>query len=223
MKIIDIPRSGSAGSVTSSRNRAGQYTRNRRSPVQPIGTGRRAIIRAAFSAASVAWAALTDAQRYAWSAFADSFPYVDSLGQTIKLTGHQLFVAAGTQLINCGQGLPTDAPPSAAIFSAAGSALTVLTDTPTMIVGLSSDGSAADFNVVQVSPPVSAGRMFNGRWWQVAVAAGNVATVDIQAAYAAEFGAVSVGQKVFCKVTPVSQYGLTGTSVISSLICEAGV
>ena len=39
MKILDVPQSGSLGGQTSSHNRAGQYRRARRSPVQPTGTG----------------------------------------------------------------------------------------------------------------------------------------------------------------------------------------
>lgn len=221
MKIIDIPRSGSAGSVTSSRNRAGQYTRNRRAPVQPIGSGRRAAIRSAFSAATQAWSALTDAQRSAWAGFADGYPYIDSLGQTIKLTGHQMYVACATQLLNCGGDLPSDPPASTEIQSAAGAAFNELNSAPSMEVTLPAGGVAEDFFILQLSPQMSAGRMFNGRWWQAAVIPANTLGAYTVTTYTAEFGALVAGKKVFGKLTPVNQYGLTGTPVIFSGIVVA--
>ena len=96
MKILTAPSSGSIAGTTYSHNRAGQYTRNRRSPVQPVGTGRRGVIRAAFGAASSAWGALTPIVQANWTAYANGHPYTDSLGQSIKLTGHQMYVAVNT-------------------------------------------------------------------------------------------------------------------------------
>lgn len=221
MKIIDIPRSGSAGSVTSSRNRAGQYTRNRRSPTQPIGSGRRADIRAAFSAATKGWSDLTDAQRMAWAAFADTYPYQDSLGQTIKLTGHQLYVACGTQLLNCGEPLPTDAPTSGVTPSVSAVTVSIAVGTSAFQVDATNDGTANDFLLIQVSPPMSAGRMFNGRWWQADSVDPTVGPYNVWAAYIAEFGTPAVGQKVFVKVTPVAENGLTGTPFITSALVAA--
>src|SRR6516162_7143681 len=107
MKFLGVPSSGSIAGTVFSHNRAGQYQRNRRAPVQPVGTGRRAFVRANFSAASTAWAALTAANQAAWIAFANSHPITDSLGQSITLTGQQMYVAVGAQLLNCGQTLPT--------------------------------------------------------------------------------------------------------------------
>ena len=74
MKILDIPRSGSYAGITSSRNRFGQYVRNRRAPVQPIGTGRRAFIRSAFGNASTSWAGLTAEEQEAWIQFRGRTP-----------------------------------------------------------------------------------------------------------------------------------------------------
>jgi hypothetical protein len=212
MKIIDIPRSGSVASDTSSRNRAGQYVRNRRAPTQPLGTGRRAEIRAAFGSASQGWSGLTDAQRSAWIGFADTYPYVDSLGQTIKLTGHQLYVAIGTQLLNCGQALPTNPPGDTTIPVITDIEALATAGSPELSATFATTGTAADFLLVQVSPQMSAGRSFNGRWWQAAVIPGNDADFNVITQYVPEFGALVEGRKVFLRLTPVNQYGCTGAS-----------
>ena len=114
MKYLGAPQSGSQANTTASHNRAGQYYRNRRSPVQPVGTGRRAFVRSSFGAASAAWAALSGAAQASRIAYANSHPITDSLGQSITLTGHQMYVGVGVSLLNVGQALPTAVPVSSA-------------------------------------------------------------------------------------------------------------
>ena len=116
MKFLGVPRSGTIAGTTSSHNRAGQYTRNRRSPVQPVHWA--TVFHSGFFwSASSAWASLSGAAQAAWISYADSHPYVDRLGQAIKLTGQQMYVAIGTQLLNCGSALPTSTPASVSVLS----------------------------------------------------------------------------------------------------------
>lgn len=215
MKILDIPRSGSYAGVTSSHNRAGQYVRNRRSPVQPVGTGRRAFIRQAFGAASTAWAGLTGPQQAAWAAYAAAHPITDSLGQSITLTGQQSYVGITVQLRNVGS-TPTVPPPvSSVVFSAGAPTFTAvsagaITFTPT---GL---GGATDFLLVAFSAPLSSGVSFNKTFWQEGHVAGNSIAADVvTTAYQAQFGVPPVGTRIFYRATPVNQYGVTGTPVIA--------
>jgi hypothetical protein len=197
--------------TTYSHNRAGQYMRNRRKPVQPVGTGRRGVIKAAFGAASSAWAALSATVQAAWTTYADGHPYVDALGQSIKLTGHQMYVAINTMLINCGHVQSSAIPASDSVFPAGFSAFTAvaggaLTLTP------NGAGSADDFLCVALSRPQSGGRSFCKTFWQQTVLAGNVvAATVLTAAYVAQFGAVAAGQRIFYRLTPVNQYGVAGT------------
>lgn len=210
MKILSDPSSGSIGGVTHSHNRAGQYTRARRTPVQPVGTGRRGVIRAAFGSASSAWSALTASVQAAWQSYANGHPYSDSLGQAIKLTGHQMYVAINTMLINCGQAISSSIPVTDTVFSAQFTAFTAvhagaLTLTP---AGL---GQATDFLLIGLSAPQSGGRSFCKTFWQYGHVAGNVvAATVLTTAYVAQFGAVSAGQRIFYRLTPVNQYGVRG-------------
>lgn len=215
MKVLTIPQSGSIAGTTASHNRAGQYLRNRRTPVNTVGTGRRAAIRTAFGSAAKGYAGLTGAQQAAWSAYAAMYPITDALGSSIILTGQQMYVAINTQLLNCGQAQSTTPPLSNVVASAGVPTLTVvsagaITLTPT---GL---GGASDFALYAFSAPQSSGTSFCKTFWQAGKAAGNSTTAIVAtAAYHAQFGTPAVGNRVFYKVTPVNQYGVTGTPYIS--------
>jgi hypothetical protein len=218
MKYLGAPQSGSQANTTASHNRAGQYYRNRRSPVQPVGTGRRAFIRSAFGAASAAWAALTAANQAAWIAYANSHPITDALGQSITLTGHQMFVSVATQLQNVGAALPTIPPVSSATVAPAFSVFTV-THLGVITLTLTPSGGASDYVLISFSAPVSAGVTFQKTFWQQTHVPGNsVGGATYGTAYVVQFGTIPAGSKVFLKLTPVNQYGVTGTPLIASAI-----
>lgn len=215
MKFLGAPSSGSIAGTTSSHNRAGQYTRNRRAPTQPVGTGRRAAIRTAFGAAAKGYAGLTGSQQAAWSAYAAMYPITDALGQSITLTGQQMYVAINTQLLNCGTVQSATPPVSNVVASAGVPTLAVvsagaITLTPT---GL---GAAGDFQLYAFSAPQSSGTSFCKVFWQAGHVAGNSAVAIVATtAYHTQFGIPAVGNRVFFKITPVNQYGVTGTPYIS--------
>ena len=218
MKFLGPPSSGSIAGTTSSHNRSGQYTRNRRAPVQPIGTGRRAFVRAAFGNASTAWAALSAANQAAWIAYANAHPITDSLGQSITPTGQNAFVGVATSLQNCGVALPTIPPVSSATSTPVVSVFTV-THLGVITITLGGGGSASDFILISFSAPLSAGVTFNKTFWQQThVAASSVGGATYGTAYVAQFGTIPAGSKVFLKLTPVNQYGVTGTPVITSAV-----
>lgn len=210
MKFLGPPSSGSQAGTTSSHNRAGQYTRSRRAPVQPVGTGRRAAVRTAFSAASKFYASLTGLQQAAWAAYANMYPVTDSLGQSIKLTGHQMCVSINATLLNVGASMSAVPPVNNTVASAAGSTFTAvhagaITLTPS---GL---GLITDYQVYAFSAPQSAGTTFCKTFWQAGHVVGNsVAAIVATTVYTAQFGAVAVGQRIFVKVTPVNAYGVSG-------------
>lgn len=102
--------SGSMGGATASRNRGGQYLRQRVVPTNPAST-RQTMTRAYLSGAVTAWSATTDAVRTAWATYAANTPTTDSLGNTIYLTGQQAFIAAWTTSMWAGTTAdPFDAP-----------------------------------------------------------------------------------------------------------------
>lgn len=215
MKFLDVPQSGSIAGTTHSHNRAGQYTRNRRAPVQPVGTGRRAFIRSKFGAASTHWSTLTAAQQAAWTTFADSHPVTDRLGQSIKLTGHQMAVAVWTQLQNCGQAITAAPPVSTGTVAPIVTVFTAVASTGVVTITMTASGTAADFILVAFARPQSSGRSSVSAFWQADALPGNsVGNATEGSKVVAQFGALVVGQRLFLKLTPVNQYGWTGTPLI---------
>jgi hypothetical protein len=213
MKILDVPQSGSLGGQTSSHNRAGQYRRARRAPVQPTGTGRRGFIRAAFGAASSGWSGLTDSVRLAWDAFASGFPTTDALGQSITLTGHQMYVGVATALANVGAAAPAAPPASTATISPVVATAT-MTHVGVGTLTLAAGGLTTDYVLIAFSKPMGAGRSFIATYWQLTHILANVVTATLFGpAFVAQFGLPAVGQKIGYKLTPVNQYGVTGTPV----------
>lgn len=215
MKFLGPPSSGSIAGTTSSHNRAGQYTRNRRSPVQPVGTGRRAFIRSSFGAASAAWSALSGANQAAWNAYAAAFPITDVLGQSITLTGHQMFVSINTQMLNCQQAIPVAVPTSNANDTPA---ITVFTATAAGVITVTIDpaGDPTHFLLLAFSAPQSPGVGFCKTFWQEAVLGGDsIGAATYGPAYVAQFGLIPLGWKVFLKLTPVNASGVTGVPIVA--------
>jgi hypothetical protein len=218
MKFLGPPSSGSIAGTTSSHNRAGQYTRNRRSPVQPIGTGRRAAVRSFFGQASTAWAGLTPANQAAWIAWANAHPITDSLGQSITKTGHQAFVGVCASLLNCGSAAPSIPPVSAVVVAPICTVFTV-THLGVITVTLTASGGASDFILMAFSAPQSPGITFCKTFWQQTHLPGtSIGGATYGTAYVAQFGTIPVGSKVFMQLTPVNQYGVTGTPVILTAV-----
>ena len=101
--------SGSVGGTTASRNKGGQYFRNRAIPVtvtSPEAQNAKAIL----SNRSQAWQALTPAQRAQWEEWARQNEVIDALGQSVTLSGHQAYVQINSILAHDSQTLLTPPP-----------------------------------------------------------------------------------------------------------------
>ena len=220
MKILDIPRSGSYAGVVSSHNRAGQYVRNRRTTTNSP-TARRTFIRGAVAAASSGFSSLTDAQRAAWTAAADSHPITDRLGSAIKLTGHQLYVSINTQRLNVGAGTSAT-PPSSFSVGSLGGTMGVFSLVSGLTLTIASTLTSADYQLIALSRPVPAGRSFWATYSQTDSQAGDAASYALAtSAYSALFGTPAVGQKVFVRLTPVSTDGVKGVNTVFAIVVAA--
>jgi hypothetical protein len=175
-------------------------------------------MRANFGSASTRWSGITDAERAAWIGFADSHPRTDALGQSIKLTGQQMFVAVNASLFNA-SGFTTDAPPVDLVTTAPG--ITTFSavggGTPAMTLTLDGSGASTDWILIAFSRQVSAGTGFMKTFWQWKSVAGDTTTnTGLLAAYTAQFGTPGTGSRIFVRLTPVSADGWTGTPLITS-------
>lgn len=101
--------SGSVGGITASRNKGGQYFRNRAIPVTST-TAAALAQKARLAAATSDFQTLTVAQRLAWREYAAQNPSVNALGMPKQLTGHQIFVGIHSRMSQAGD-TPLVSPP----------------------------------------------------------------------------------------------------------------
>jgi hypothetical protein len=101
---------GSVGGTVFSRNRYGAYARNRTIPVDP-GSTAQTKIRATLGNVRDAWfSTLTQAQRDAWAVYAANVQVVNRIGESINLTGWNMFARTNTALLYNDESIIAAAP-----------------------------------------------------------------------------------------------------------------
>jgi hypothetical protein len=219
MKYLGAPQSGSQANTTASHNRAGQYYRNRRTPVSPTRTPKQGVLRTFFAAASSAWQLLDAATQAAWTSFAAGYPIVDALGQSIVLTGHQFFVGVNTTLLNAGQAIENTVPTNTTVNSLA--PLTIYVDSAPTVLLFYTAPIADDFALIGASKTLSNGRNFNKQFSQFGVDNLSAGGMDITTAYVAQYGAPVTPRKIFARGIAVNSNGLSGSPIIVQGSTEA--
>ena len=95
--------SGSLGGITAARNKGGQYLRARVVPVDP-GSFYQTALRTIFGQLAVLWSStLTAAQRTAWDTYAANVTVVNRIGETVNLTGLQMYIRSNTPRLQAGK------------------------------------------------------------------------------------------------------------------------
>lgn len=199
MKYLGNPQSGSARNDTASRNRFGQYLRNRASPVQPR-TPAQLAQRARMSTNAAGWRALTDAQRAGWLSLGTSISRNDALGQAYTLNGFMAYCSVNNNNLSAGQGIVSAAP---AIVTPPDLLTATITLTAVAFsVAYTATPLAAGVQLfIFVSPQVSSGVSFQADYRLLTVTAAAAASpANILAAYTAKFGVPVVGNRIFMKL-----------------------
>lgn len=94
--LLGTALSGALGGIVASHNRGGAYFRANTVPTDP-GTPQQIIIRTILTNLALAWQTeLTVAQRQGWETYADNVPVTNRIGETIFLTGQQMYVRNNT-------------------------------------------------------------------------------------------------------------------------------
>lgn len=102
--------SGSIAGVTYSHNRGGMYRRARSIPTNPA-TLNQQTVRNAMSTLMTRWrATLDDTQRLLWKTYADNTPVTNVFGDSIILTGPQMYVRGNVPRIQAGLAIVDDGP-----------------------------------------------------------------------------------------------------------------
>lgn len=149
--------SGSIGGNTWSNNKGGQYVRQRTKPTNPNSTKQQAA-RAIMATLTHNWGSLTDAQRGAWKAWAGLNPSIDTLGNTILLSGQQAYISLNARLVAVGATINVGPPATPA--PSAPTTITISSNTATAIVVAQTPTPIGGPNRIYgwMTAPASAGR-----------------------------------------------------------------
>lgn len=206
--LVSDMRNKLNGSVLS-KNRYGNYVRNKVTPVNPQ-TSFQLNQRANLSSLSAQWRGLTQSQRDAWAIAASERPFTDIFGDTKTLTGQALFVSVNLNLLAAGNSVINDAGSSVSIpvlesvsLAVASNAGGVIQDADVTILPAT---VPANFKlVVYGTPAYSAGISFvKNKYRYLGTFTPVAGVVDISAALTARFGSAAVGKKVSVKLALVS-------------------
>jgi hypothetical protein len=190
---------GKIGGNVATKGRFGAVMRRKVSPVQPRSAEQRSV-RSRFTNYSKGWSGLaTDALRVAWEYFAKNNPLKDTFGNTVVLTGHQMYVRLNAVLDRIG-GTPITAPPLALTVAEPGElTVTAATGTPgTLDIAVTNEADTRETPEVWAAPPQNPGRKFiGGKYRLISVQGAHVAgPYHVGAAFEAKYGAILAGQTI---------------------------
>lgn len=196
MKFLGEPRSGSYAGLTSSRNRNGQYVRNRATPVNP-STAAQVATRTRQTVNAAAWRALTGDQRSGWSDLGLSMVRTDSLGSSYNLTGFQAYCSVNNILAQAGSALVDDAPALSTPVGLLTMTLTLTTSSFSVAYTTTPLDTGVKL-IIRASPQRSAGRSYEADYRVIQVTAAAAASpANILTNYTAKFGVPVSGNKIF--------------------------
>lgn len=192
--LVQEMRNKLNGSVMS-KNRYGNYVRNKTTPVNPQ-TSFQQNQRARLSSVSQAWAGLTASARSAFAALAENHPFVDIFGDQRKLDGKAMFSKLSLNRLSAGQTILTSAPVltgvpflaitqvDAAFEVGVGTTVSIAFDEQTVPVGFTL--------IVQATPalPATIGFVKN-RYRELGTAAIVTGDANVSVIYADRFGDLS--------------------------------
>jgi len=187
------------GGVVATKGHAGNFMRKKVSPIQPRTTAQRNV-RSSFSAHSKNWGTFSQTVIDGFNSLAKATPKKDRFGQTVTLTGLQLYqglarnidTVTGTPLTAAPANLNATTPGTLTVTATSGGS-PALTVTPTNYPAVGE--SAAIFAAAQIS----AGRTFVGKQYRLLLVvphSGSPAPYDILSAYTTKFGALVTLKKV---------------------------
>jgi hypothetical protein len=195
MKILDVPQSGSAAGLTSSRNRYGQYRRTRAIPVNPSSFAQQTA-RTRLSNNAAAWRTISDAQRSGWTTLGSQIQRTDSLGQSYTLNGFGAYCSVNNNLLAAGESTVDSAP---GLISPTGliSATLTLTAVAFSVAYVTTPLGAGEKLFVYGSPQRAAGRQYESDYRLIFVSsAAAISPANILSSYTARFGVPVVGNRI---------------------------
>ena len=214
--------SGKISGSVFAKGKGNLYVRVKTKPHNP-NSAQQAAVRASFRTNSQAWRALTPAQRSAWNAAAINFPRKNKLGNTIVLSGADLYNSLNANLFNIGVAAITSPPAPTTVLTPLGVTISAVGG---VVTANWTSGNVPALTTYEVwcTAPLSPGRYFVKSQFRLITTLPTTtvsgAGVSIfTTAYTAKFGPYIIGMKIFMYLKAVgSTTGLTSKSNIASVI-----
>lgn len=198
--------SGKLNGSVMSRNRGGNYVRNKTTPLNPR-TSYQSKVRAFFGFVASAWRSLSQNQVDTWNTAGSDFPYTDYWGDTRTLSGFNLHQRINTNLMTINESLVVVPPPPVGVASVvkidAGIKITPEAfDMTLTTVGLPENTKA----VVFATRPIPVSRAFVKNDFRIISVEDDPAAIfHLWDAYVDRFGIPAAGQNVHYMVVLIDK------------------
>lgn len=196
---------GMAGKIAGTvfaRNRSGAYARAWAKPVNPR-TDRQNAIRALTGILAGLWAALSAAQRAAWNLYANGVTVTNRLGESMKLSGYNMFCRSNAARLYASLDAVSDGPIVMNLAEAdetLAATITAATNTVAVAFDNTKDWANEDDGamLIYVGEPQNGNvQFFNGPWRYAGKIEGDGTTAPSSPANITAPFEIGVGQKVF--------------------------
>lgn len=214
--LVQEMRNKLNGSVAS-KNRYGNYFRNKTTPVNPQ-TSYQQNQRARLSSVSQSWGALSDDQRKSFADLASNHPFRNIFGDQVHYDGKAMFSKLNLNLLSAGQSVITQAVPFVEMpFIAITSA--TAEDDGTITVNVSETAVPAGYTMIAHATEMLPGSInfVKNRFRELGTATATAGVVTLSTLYASRFQAPTagdVGKKIHFRIFLVNN--TTGQSSLAS-------
>jgi len=204
--IVSDARKKIAG-VVATKGHAGNFMRKKVSPIQPR-SGLQRTVRADFSAHAKAWAGLGASVIAGFNALAKTINKKDRFGQSVTLTGLQLFQSLSRN-IDTVSGTPLSAVPASLDASTPGALTLVITSggTPAFTVTPANYPATGESAAIYASPQLSPGRSYVGKNYRLVLVvpySGSPTAFNVLTNYVAKFGTLVSGKNIYVLVKNIN-------------------
>lgn len=216
---------GSISGTVFSKNTYGAYIRTKVTPVNRQTVFQQGV-RQFLATIAQSWRALTQPQRDLWNQFAINFNRTNIFGDSVQLTGFNLFMQLNRNLLEINLPTISDAPTPEAVFGFTSASIVADTGGGTLTLTYDPVIPSTDSVVVFATAPLSQGKDFaKSEFRKIRVLtdiAGDNSPVNIGGEYITKFGALPpVGTKVFVQVKGVNE--TSGQSGVSLKLSDIAV
>jgi hypothetical protein len=190
--------SGKLGGNVYARNHRGYYMKSKVSPLNP-SSPRQVEVRQSLTACTAAWEALSESQRVKWNTSGSLQLKKDRFGDTIKLSGWNLFIKLNSCLVNAGHAMLLDCPETREVTQITYANAKVFLNNPGMFLFLRPGPPVGTTVKISASAQLSPGVNYCLRQLSFTY------PLDIYAMYMAVFGSiVATGYKIFFEVSYIN-------------------